>query len=141
MEVAMATSRRQSGSGPRETVGGSLLGRRGEDLAAGYLVDLGYEILARNWRCRSGEIDLIAGDLQHGRRTIIFCEVKTRAGLGFGDPLESITFAKRRRLRRLAGQWLIETGVHAENVRIDAIGVVVRPGEEPRINHVRGIDA
>src|SRR3954464_14821429 len=100
----MVSSRRRTGSGGGETVGGSLLGRRGEDLAARYLTDLGYRILARNWRCRSGEIDLVAADLEPGRRTIVFCEVKTRSGLGFGDPLEAITWAKGRRLGRPAPQ-------------------------------------
>jgi putative endonuclease len=136
----MVSSRRVAGASGR-AVGGSLLGRRGEDLAAEYLVGLGYRIVDRNWRCRSGEIDLIAGEQRDGRSTLVFCEVKTRAGLGFGDPLESITYQKGRRLRRLAGQWLVEAGVHADDVRIDAIGVVVRPGEEPSIRHVRGIDS
>jgi len=116
------------------------LGRRGEDLAADYLTGLGYRIVGRNWRCRSGEIDLIARAEQDGRTKIVFCEVKTRSGLGYGDPLESITYAKARRLRLLAGLWLAENSEHAEDVRIDAIGVLVRPGLRPEINHVQGID-
>ncbi len=122
------------------TIGGSRLGRIGEDLAAGYLAEQGFEVLERNWRCRSGEIDVIATEHRSGRSTIVFCEVKTRAGLGYGDPLEAITAAKGRRLRKLAGEWLAEAGTRAQDVRIDAIGVVVRRGEVPRITHVRGID-
>lgn len=116
------------------------LGRRGEDLAAEYLAGLGYRVVDRNWRCRSGEIDLIARVEQEGRSKIVFCEVKTRSGLGYGDPLESITFAKARRLRLLAGQWLADHGEHADHVRIDAVGVLIRPGAQPEINHVQGID-
>lgn len=123
------------------TIGGSRLGRVGEDLAVAYLADNGFEVLARNWRCRAGEIDVIAAERRAGRSTIVFCEVKTRAGLGFGAPLESITVTKGRRLRKLAGQWLVQAHVRADDVRIDAIGVVAQRGEAPRITHVRGIDA
>jgi putative endonuclease len=113
------------------------LGRRGEDVAADYLADCGWQIITRNWRCRYGEVDVIA----RGRRIgnpIIFCEVKTRAGLGYGAPLEAITVAKMRRLRQLAGCWLAETGEHAARVRVDAIGVLILPGQQPQITHVEG---
>ena len=117
------------------------LGRLGEDAAAGYLVDLGYRIVDRNWRCRAGEIDLIARTEAGDRSKIIFCEVKTRSGLGYGSPLEAITYDKARRLRLLAGQWLAQTGDHADDIRIDAIGVLIRAGVRPRIEHVQGIDS
>jgi putative endonuclease len=124
----------------QRTVGGSALGRRGEDAAADFLVGLGYRIVDRNWRCRFGEIDLIARIEHNGRRKIIFCEVKTRAGLGWGDPLEAITYAKRKRLRRLAGHWLATTKEHADDLRMDAIGVMLLPGMAPQVKHVPGID-
>lgn len=127
-------------SPPRYAGDRSSLGRRGEDAAADYLRGLGYRIVARNWRCRAGEIDLIARIEHQGRSKIIFCEVKTRAGLGYGDPLESITYAKRRRLRQLAGYWLASTGEHADDLRMDAIGIVLFPGSAPQIRHVPGID-
>lgn len=113
------------------------LGRHGEKIAADYLTGCGWQILARNWRCRYGEIDLIArsGD---GPGVIIFCEVKTRAGLGFGPPLEAITVAKMRRLRRLAGCWLDETGQQPAQIRIDAIGVLLLGGRQPDITHIQG---
>lgn len=117
------------------------LGRRGEDLAADYLAGLGYRVVDRNWRCRSGEIDLIARTEQRGRSKIIFCEVKTRSGLGYGSPLEAITYAKARRLRRLAGQWLAANGEHGDDIRIDAIGVLIRRGQQPEISHVEGVDS
>ena len=78
------------------------LGARGEDQAAAWYVANGYQVLARNWRCREGEIDLICAQ---GRRVVI-CEVKTRASAAFGHPAEAVTPAKARRLRTLASRWL-----------------------------------
>ena len=63
-------------------------------------------ILDRNWRCRLGEIDIVAMEVEGADRSLVFCEVKCRTGLGFGPPLEAITYAKVRKLRRLAGEWL-----------------------------------
>lgn len=127
-------SRRDPG---RRDLGRRDLGRHGEDVAARYLAAAGWQILARNWRCRYGEIDLIArgGD---GHGVIIFCEVKTRAGLGYGAPLEAITVAKMQRLRRLAGCWLADVDQRAGRIRVDAIGVLLMPGRQPQVTHVEG---
>ncbi len=72
-------------------------------------------------------------------RTLVFCEVKCRTGLRFGDPLEAITWAKLRRLRQLAAEWMAVTGAVADRVRLDAVGVLLRPGCPPRVTHVRAI--
>jgi putative endonuclease len=97
------------------------LGRRGEATAARYLTRrLGWIILDRNWRCRDGELDLVAYD---GSRHIV-CEVKTRSSLAYGTPAEAITPVKAARLRRLAGRWAAEHGVAAASIRIDVIGLV-----------------
>jgi putative endonuclease len=61
-----------------------------------------YEVMDRNWRGRDGELDLV---LRQGR-TVVFCEVKARSGLGFGAPAEAVGPAKQARIRRLAAQWL-----------------------------------
>jgi putative endonuclease len=111
------------------------VGRRGEECAAEYLLAAGYTLLERNWRCDQGEIDLIAtrnGD-------IVFVEVKTRSGTGFGHPFEAITVAKLARLRRLAGAWCRQSGLRARRIRIDAIAVISRPGQEPQIEHLEGV--
>jgi putative endonuclease len=111
------------------------VGRRGEDCAAEYLLDAGYTLVERNWRCDRGEIDLIAtrnGD-------IVFIEVKTRSGTGYGHPFEAITVAKLARLRRLAGAWCRQSGLRARHIRIDAIAVINRPGREPLIEHLEGV--
>lgn len=115
------------------------VGFRGEDLAVAELERQGMQILARNWRCRLGEIDVVARELEAGRSTLVFCEVKCRTGLGFGAPLESITYAKLRKLRQLTAQWLATEHEQADHVRIDAIGIVLIAGAQPDLTHVRGI--
>jgi hypothetical protein len=70
------------------------LGVRGEDLACAELQRQGMQVLERNWRCRLGEIDIVAAEAGASGLTLVFCEVKCRSGLGFGHPLEAITFPK-----------------------------------------------
>ena len=111
------------------------LGRRGEQLAADYLVGRGLTIVERNWRCRLGEIDLVA---REGAETV-FVEVKTRAGLGFGHPLEAITAAKLARLRRLAAAWCEAHPGEATSIRIDAVAVVAGRSAPVRIEHLRRV--
>lgn len=101
-----------------------ILGKYGEDVAAQYLTDRGYEILARNWRCSLGEIDLIAKD----KSRFVFVEVKTRNGTGFGHPFEAITSVKISRMRKLVAQWCIQNEKAGSQVRMDAISVLVRSG-------------
>ncbi|MGB7053294.1 MAG: YraN family protein [Acidimicrobiales bacterium] len=81
-------------------------GRHGEDVTARWYLDHGYELLDRNWRCREGELDLVV----RCDRTVVFCEVKTRTSDRFGTGSESVSPAKCRRIRRLAGRWLAEGG-------------------------------
>ncbi|MDQ4132308.1 MAG: YraN family protein [Actinomycetota bacterium] len=80
------------------------LGAQGEDAAARWYQARGYRVLARNWRCREGELDLV---LARGGE-VVFCEVKTRSSLAFGTPAEAVTWSKQRRLRTLAARWLRE---------------------------------
>lgn len=108
------------------------LGRRGEDLAARFLEDSGYRIVERNWRCRQGEIDIVArtGD------TLVFVEVKTRSGLAFGHPFEAITTTKLARLRALAALWCAEHHPRAKRIRLDAVAVIVSRTGPPAIEHL-----
>jgi putative endonuclease len=116
------------------------VGRRGEDLAVTELERQGMEVLARNWRCgRLGEVDVVALDRAVGMPTVVVCEVKCRSGLGFGHPLEAITWAKLRTLRQLAAEWVRDHPTEPVRVRIDAIGVVLLPGREPQLTHARGV--
>lgn len=109
------------------------LGRRGENVAAEYLVRSGLVVLDRNWRCDLGEIDLVARE----GTTLVVCEVKTRSALGFGAPTEAVTHRKAGRLRRLAARWLAAHAGHARDIRIDVIGVLLQRGHEPVIDHIR----
>lgn len=117
------------------SLAGNELGRRGEDLAAEHLEGLGLVILTRNWRCREGELDIIATD---GLSHLVVCEVKTRSGDGFGSPAEAVTKGKRRKLRRLAQVFLSEWGLRFAVVRFDVIGVMARPGRDVEISHIVG---
>ena len=96
------------------------LAARGEEAAAGWYRASGYQVLARNWRCPLGELDLVLrrGDL------IVFCEVKTRTSTAFGAPVEAVTAAKQARLRRLAGRFLGQGSEHAGLVRFDVASVL-----------------
>ena len=109
------------------------LGSLGERIAATYLTDAGLRLLDRNWRCREGELDIVAreGD------ALVFCEVKTRRGIGFGHPVEAVTAAKQRRLRTLAHRWLAAHDEHAPDLRFDVVGVLVRRSQPALVTHLR----
>lgn len=110
------------------------LGRRGEDAAAEFLQQQGCVVLARNWRCHDGELDIVGAEGE----TVVVCEVKTRSGTGFGSPAEAITRTKMARIRRLAAQWLSEYRVRWGPVRFDVIEVLIPPGGQPTLRHFRG---
>ena len=112
------------------------LGALGEALAVKHLSALGLRIVARNWRCRYGELDVIAAEAD---RTLVFVEVKTRSGDGFGGLAQAVTPQKVRRLRRLAGLWLAEQEQRWPAIRIDVIGVRIGRRREPEIFHLRGV--
>lgn len=116
------------------------IGRRGEDLAVAELERQGVEVLARNWRCgRLGEVDIVGLERDAAGPTVVFYEVKCRTGLGFGHPLEAITWAKLRTLRQLAAEWMNDHHTVASRLRVDAIGVLLTPGRAPEITHVRAV--
>jgi len=112
------------------------LGALGEQLAVEHLRALGLQIVARNWRCRYGELDVIAID---GDDTLVFIEVKTRSGDGFGGIAEAVTPAKVRRIRRLAGIWLAGQDTRWAQVRIDVVGVRVGHSRVPEVMYLRGV--
>jgi putative endonuclease len=111
------------------------LGAHGEDLAERYLRDAGIEIICRNWRCRYGELDLVVRDAG----VTAFVEVKTRSGLGYGTPAESVTYDKRQRIRRLALIWLIDQDGPWQRIRFDVISVLLRRDREPVIDHLKAV--
>jgi putative endonuclease len=110
-----------------------LLGDRGERMAARYLKQQGYRILARQSRSRIGELDLIALDGD----TVVFVEVKTRTTHTAGHPGEAITFQKRKQLTRAALAWLKRRGLLEQRARFDVIAVTWREREPPLVEHFR----
>lgn len=113
-------------------------GRLGEQAAVQHLVSRGWRIVERNWRCSIGEVDIIAVTPEP-TPVLVFCEVKCRRGLGFGQPLEAITVAKAAKLHQLALTWLGEQRSRVPAVRIDGIGVILPRHGPPEICHVEGI--
>lgn len=96
------------------------LGAAGENVAAEWYIAHGYEIVARNWRCKDGELDLIV----RSGRTYVFCEVKTRSSDRFGAPVEAVNRDKQMRIRRLAARWLQEGAPGpAKDIRFDVASV------------------
>jgi putative endonuclease len=95
-------------------------GAAGEQRAAAWYEAAGHEVLARNWRCRDGELDLVV----RAGPCIVFCEVKARSSAAFGLPAEAVTPAKQARLRRLARRWLDDSGHRPREVRFDVAAVL-----------------
>ncbi len=96
-----------------------ILGAEGERAAEKFLRRQRYTIVERNYRCSSGEVDLIA--LDHS--TVVFVEVKTRTQPGFGSPLEAVDLRKQRQVQRAAQQYLSEKRLHDRDARFDVVGV------------------
>ncbi|MFC3999555.1 YraN family protein [Nocardiopsis sediminis] len=124
-----------SGPPPRAARHKDVLGRRGEDIAAAHLERSGIRVLARNWRCREGELDIVARDAG----TLVAVEVKTRTSLRFGSPLDAVTPVKLRRLRHLARAWSAEHGHPGARVRIDVVSVLAGTGGRMFLRHHRGV--
>jgi putative endonuclease len=108
-----------------------LLGKQGERVAELYLQKKGYKVVERNYRCSGGELDLIVLD----RRVVVFVEVKTRTGDGFGTPLEAVEFRKQRRMIRAAQFFLAEKNLQQRDARFDVVGVSWA-GREPVVEHI-----
>jgi len=113
------------------------LGRLGEEEAARYLQLQGLTVIERNWRCREGEIDIVA--LDDVGDCLVVVEVKTRSTEYFGRPVEAVNPAKARRLRVLAARWLSDHPIATSQVRIDIIGVLAPPGAPLSIEHLRDV--
>lgn len=113
------------------TNGKLLLGKEGERVAERYLQKKGYTLVERNYRCPAGELDLIVLD----RRVVVFVEVKTRTGHGFGSPLEAVEFRKQRKMIQVAQFFLAEKRLQQRDARFDVVGVSW-PGRDPVVEHI-----
>ncbi|HVF06258.1 MAG TPA: YraN family protein [Frankiaceae bacterium] len=110
------------------------VGAYGERVAARWLEDEGYVVLDRNWRCRSGELDVVA--MRGG--VVVFVEVKCRRSDAFGVPALAVTPAKVARLRAAAAAWLADRGLDDASVRFDVVSVLRPPAGAAVLEHFQG---
>ncbi|HWI62432.1 MAG TPA: YraN family protein [Symbiobacteriaceae bacterium] len=108
-------------------------GREGEEVAARFLEGAGYRIIARNLRFRLGELDIVAAD----QDCVVFVEVKTRTGSGYGTAAEAVTPAKQRQLVKLASVYLAGTGSEGRPCRFDVVTVEREAGGGWRCDLIR----
>jgi putative endonuclease len=108
------------------------LGNEGERSTAAYLADRGYHILERNFRCRGGEVDLIALD----GATLVFIEVKARSSLARGAPIEAVTALKQARVRKAASVYLAYSGRVFTRIRFDVV-CIMKTGKNTDITHLK----
>lgn len=113
------------------------IGALGEQLAVDHLIALGLRIVDRNWRCRYGELDVIAADDAAG--LVVFVEVKTRTTDRFGGVAQAVTPPKVRRLRRLAGLWLAGQDRGWAQIRIDVVGIRIGRQPTPELTHLQAV--
>jgi putative endonuclease len=115
------------------TIARQKLGKTGEDLAVRALESRGYAILARGYRTRHGEIDIVADD----RGTIVFVEVKARVTAEFGTAAEAVTSRKQRRLARMATDYLVRQQISDRPCRFDVVAIDDAEGPSPAITVYR----
>ena len=108
------------------------LGNEGERITSRYLTERGYHVLERNFRCRGGEVDLIALD----GATLVFVEVKLRRSLARGSPLEAVTAVKQGRVRRAAQVYLAYSGQVFSRIRFDVVAIM-KAGKRTDITHLK----
>ena len=108
-----------------------LLGKEGERIAEQFLKKKGYKLVERNYRCAAGELDLIVLD----QRVIVFVEVKTRTGMGYGTALEAVEARKQRKMIYAAQFFLNAKKLGQREARFDVIGISW-PGAEPQVEHI-----
>lgn len=113
------------------------IGKKGENLATKYLKQNNYKIIKQNFRCRQGEIDIIAID-QHKekKKEIVFIEVKTRTSLEFGRPAEAVNKIKKQHIARTAKYFLYINNIKDADIRFDTIEVLVS-NNKYKINHIK----
>jgi putative endonuclease len=107
-------------------------GQHGEHLAADYLLQQGYRIQQQNYRCRSGEIDIIAWD----GAVLVFVEVKTKGHVTFGAPQAMVDRRKQRTITQVAMTYVQQQHLQNTALRFDVVAVTLPPGGAPEVTHV-----
>ncbi|MDT3695936.1 MAG: YraN family protein [Ignavibacterium sp.] len=106
-------------------------GKEGEEIAAKYLLEKGFEILKRNYQFSHGEIDIIAMDGE----TLVFIEVKTRKTLEYGEPEYAITKKKIQQIKKVAELYLFDNEIEEADCRFDVIAIILGSENNPQITH------
>lgn len=108
-------------------------GARGENIAAAFLKGQKYAIVERNYRCKAGELDIVARE----GNTLVFVEVKTRSNSSYGPPQLAVTRFKQRQISKAALTWLAQKKLQDVNARFDVIAIILRVHEVPAIEHIK----
>ena len=116
----------------RLSISNKAFGDIGENIAESFLIDNGYRIITRNFRCQQGEIDIVA---EHDA-TIVFIEVKTRSSTLFGLPEEAVTTSKQRHISKAARYFQTQHKAQDCSYRADIIAILQAPDKAPEINHI-----
>jgi putative endonuclease len=120
---------------PSPTTGNKKTGELGEELAVAFLLNLGYRIMERNFRCKGGEVDIIGTDPVDNSLT--FIEVKARRGLSYGVPQLAVTPFKQRQISKAALTWLSKNRLHDTNARFDVIAILLHTDGLHTIDHIK----
>ena len=115
--------------------GNQSTGALGEEVAANFLIARGYRILERNFRCKGGEVDIIAR--APGDKSLVFIEVKARKGLTYGVPQLAVTPFKQRQISKAALTWLSVKRLHDSNARFDVIAILLHTDAPHNIEHIQ----
>lgn len=109
-------------------------GALGEEVASNFLIASGYKILERNFRCKGGEVDIVARDPEE--KTLVFIEVKARRSLSYGVPQLAVTQFKQRQISKAALTWLTKNRLHDQNARFDVIAILLDEGGLHLVEHI-----
>jgi putative endonuclease len=110
-------------------------GELGEEIAANFLIARGFRIVERNFRCKGGEVDIIARD--PGDKSLVFIEVKARRDLSYGVPQLAVTPFKQRQISKAALTWLSKHRLHDTNARFDVIAILLHTDGQHAIDHIK----
>ena len=127
-------SRKKPSSPPPASGGNKGTGELGEEVAVNFLMARNYRILERNFRCKGGEVDIIARD--PGDKSLVFIEVKARRGLSYGVPQLAVTTFKQRQISKAALTWLSKNNLHDTNARFDVIAILLSGDDVHKIEHI-----
>ncbi len=111
------------------------IGDQGEEIAANFLIARGYRIVERNFRCKGGEVDIVAREAGSG--CLVFVEVKTRRDLSYGVPQLAVNSFKQRQISKAALTWLSKNRLHDQLARFDVIAILLDGNALPKVEHIK----